>query len=259
MARSTKDTLPALLEEGTSLYLPSISVDCVIFGFHDSTLKVLLLKGTHTNKWALPGGFVRQEEDVEKAAVRVLQERTQLKGIFLQQFHLFGEAKRTRQKHARKLLEGIGVKNVDDHWMMQRFVTLGYYALVEYEKVAPVPDALSSDCTWHPITDLPSLIIDHAAIIDRGLETLRRELNYQPIGYNLLPEAFPLKDLQVIYETILGRSLDRANFQRKILSYGILDKREKLYNGGSHKAPYLYSFNRERYFEALKNGLAKEW
>jgi hypothetical protein len=130
---------------------------------------------------------------------------------------------------------------------------------VEYNKVKPVPDVLSSECTWHSISDLPELIIDHKQIIEKGLQALRQQLNYQPVGYNLLPEEFTIKELQLIYETILGKKLDRANFQRKILSYGILDKKEKHYSGGAHKAPYLYSFNKESYFKALKNGLAREW
>jgi 8-oxo-dGTP diphosphatase len=84
-------------------------------------------------------------------------------------------------------------------------------------------------------------------------------LNYEPIGYNLLSDAFTMKDIQSIYETILGKKLDRRNFQRKILSYGILDKKEKHFSGGAHKAPYLYSFNKTKYFEALENGLEKGW
>jgi ADP-ribose pyrophosphatase YjhB (NUDIX family) len=245
--------------DGANLYLPAVSVDCVIFGFHAGELKVLLLKSKYSGEWALPGGFIYKDEDVEAAAVRVLLERTQLKGIFLQQFYFFGDANRTRQKHAKKLLQQLKVSDINAHWLMQRFVTVGYYALVEFDKVKPVPDEFSSECTWHSITVLPDLIIDHQQIIEKGLETLRHQLNFQPIGYNLLPKEFPLKDLQLIYETILNRKLDRANFQRKILSYDILDKKEKQYSGGAHKAPYLYAFNRKKYFNALKNGLSKEW
>lgn len=251
--------LDDIIHRGQELFLPSVSVDCVIFGFHAGELKVLLLKGKHNKKWALPGGFVYKDEDVEKAAKRVLQERTQLAGIFLQQFHLFGNVKRTEQKHATALLKEQGVQNVDEHWLLQRFVTVGYYALVEYEKVKPVPDRNSSECTWHNIFRLRNLIIDHKRIVEKGLESLRLHLNYQPIGYNLLPAEFTIKDLHQVYETILGRRLDRSNFQRKILSFEILDKKKKQYSGGSHKAPYLYAFNREKYFRALKEGLNKDW
>lgn len=248
-----------ILRKGAGEFLPSVSVDCVIFGFHAGNLKVLLLKWKHSSKWALPGGFIYKDENVEQAASRVLEERTQLKDIFLQQFHLFGDVARTEQKHASSLLEDAGIEDVEGHWMMQRFVTVGYYALVEYEKVKPVPDALSSECTWHNVTDLRNLIIDHKQIIKKGLQTLRLHLNFQPIGYNLLPKEFTLKDLQLIYETILGKKLDRSNFQRKILSYGILDRKEKHFTGNSHRAPYLYSFNKSAYFKALKEGLNKDW
>ncbi len=241
------------------LFLPSISVDCVIFGFHSNQLRVLLLKPEHNKKWALPGGFVFKDEDVEDAATRVLQHRTQLKDIFLKQFHLFGNAKRTRQKHAKKLLKDSGIPDVENHWILQRFVTVGYYALVEYAKVHPKHDEISTECSWNDLKNLPDLIIDHNKIIEKALETLRQHLNYEPIGYNLLPEEFTMKDLQSIYETILGKKLDRRNFQRKILSYGILDKKEKHFSGGAHKAPFLYSFNKIKYFKALENGLEKEW
>lgn len=91
------------------------------------------------------------------------------------------------------------------------------------------------------------------------MQAIRLQLNYQPIGYNLLPKEFTLKNLQTIYETILGRQLDRSNFNRKMLSYGILEKKEKHYSGASHKAPFLYSFNEETYFKALQNGLNKDF
>jgi 8-oxo-dGTP diphosphatase len=248
-----------LLYKDAAAFLPAVSVDCVIFGFHSGDLKVLLLKGAHNNKWALPGGFVYRDEDVEQAAKRVLEERTQLTGIFLQQFHLFGDVSRTEQKHATKLLQEAGIEDLENHWMMQRFVSAGYYALVEYEKVKPAPDVYSSECAWNSVTDLRNLIIDHKQIIKKGLQTLRLHLNFQPIGYNLLPKEFTLKDLQLIYETILGKKLDRSNFQRKILSYGILDRKEKHFTGHSHRAPYLYSFNKAAYLKALKDGLNKDW
>ncbi len=241
------------------LFLPSISVDCVIFGFHANQLKVLLLKPEHNKKWALPGGFVYKDENVDDAATRILQHRTQLKDIFLKQFHLFGSTRRTRQKHAKKLLEDSGIRDVENHWILQRFVSIGYYALVEYAKVNPKHDEISTECCWNDLDKLPELIIDHKEIIEKALRTLQLDLNYEPIGYNLLPTEFTMKDLQSIYETILEKKLDRSNFQRKILSYGILTKKEKQYSGGAHKAPFLYSFNKVKYYKALENGLEKDW
>jgi ADP-ribose pyrophosphatase YjhB (NUDIX family) len=252
-------SIKEFLLEGEELFLPSLSVDCVIFGFHEEQLKVLLLHPRHNKRWALPGGFIYKQEDVDRAAKRVLQERTGLSDIFLQQFHLFGEAGRTRQKHARKMLQEAGISDIEDHWIMRRFVTLGFYALVEYSKVTPKPDRTSTECTWWDVSELPELIIDHQEIIQKALEALRIQLNYQPIGYNLLAKDFTIKELQLVYETILGRRLDRRNFQRKILSYGILDRKEKQYTGAAHKAPFLYSFNKEKYFQALEKGFEKEW
>ena len=242
------------------LFLPSVSVDCVIFGFHAGELKVLLLKGKHNNKWALPGGFIYKDEDVEAAAVRILKERTQLTDIFLQQFQLFGNVKRNNQEdHMRKFLQEKEMNNIEEHWLMQRFVTAGYYALVEFHKVQPLPDDHSIECTWHNVSKLQNLIIDHKQIIERGLQSLRQQLNSQPVGYNLLPGEFTLKELQLIYETILDKKLDRSNFQRKILGYGILDRKEKHYSGGSHRAPFLYSFKKKEYFKALQEGLERIW
>jgi len=254
-----KYSLVEQLNPDYDLFLPSLSVDCVIFGFHANQLKVLLLKPIHNKEWALPGGFVYKNEDVEDAATRILKHRTKLKEVFLKQFYLFGSAKRTKQKHAKKLLKDSGIADVENHWILQRFVSAGYYALVEYFNVHPGHDEISTECRWTDLEQLPDLIIDHREIIEKALEALQLHLNYEPIGYNLLPSEFTMKDLQSIYETILGKKLDRANFQRKILNYGILTKKEKHYSGGSHKAPFLYSFNKPAYFKALKNGLEKFW
>ena len=123
----------------------------------------------------------------------------------------------------------------------------------------PVPDYLSLSCAWWDIDKVPALIFDHKQIIRAALEAMRHHLNYQPIGYNLLPESFTMKSLQSIYETILGRKLERSNFNRKMLSLGILEKKEKLYTGGAHKAPYLYSFNKKEYDRLLKEGFGGEF
>jgi 8-oxo-dGTP diphosphatase len=252
-------SLKEILERGDGLLLPSLSVDCVIFGYYNNQLKVLLVKQSHSDQRALPGGFVYRDEDVNAAASRVLESRTGLKNIFLKQFHLFGDASRTREQHARELLMKSGIKNVEDHWLLRRFATLGFYALVEFEKVGFNDEEISKESEWTDLDKLPKLIIDHKQILDKALETIRYQLNYQPIGYNLVAEEFTIKDLQSIYETILCKKLDRRNFQRKILSYGILERKEKKFTGKAHKAPYLYSFNKEKYFEALQDGLYKIW
>jgi 8-oxo-dGTP diphosphatase len=248
-----------LLINGQKYFLPSVSVDNVIFGFHENELRVLLLEGKNGNSWSLPGGYVFKEEEIEDAAVRILKSRTQLEDVFLQQFHLFGSTGRTKKELLKEVFIDLDPDLSATSWLMQRFVSIGYYALVEYEKVMPQPDEFSSQCVWHKLNNLPELIFDHGQIVEKALQTMRLQLNYKPIGYNLLPNEFTLKSLQVLYETILGRTLDRGNFNRKILGYGVLEKKEKLFAGGAHKAPYLYSFHKEKYFEALENGLKRDF
>ncbi|HLO79417.1 MAG TPA: NUDIX domain-containing protein [Chitinophagaceae bacterium] len=252
-------SLADFILEGDRHFLPALSLDNVIFGFHDNQLKVLLLQLKTINKWILPGGFIFKTEEIEDAALRILQERTGLKEIYLQQFHVFGSKKRNKQKFFKDLYKEMGVELTDNSWILQRFLTLGFYALVEFEKVRPHADDMSAQISWWEVSKLPDLMFDHKEIIETALKDMRLKINNQPIGYNLLPKEFTLKNLQSIYETILDRKLDRANFNRKILSYGILDKKEKQYTGGAHKAPYLYSFNKQAYFKALQEGLEKNF
>ena len=239
-------------------FLNHISLDCVVFGFHDNQLKVLLIRIRNTTNWALPGGFVRKAESLETAANRVLIERTGLGNIFLKQFNVFGDPLRSKENPIVKELIISGV-NTGMDWFNQRFISVGYYALVDFSKAVPTPDNFSDLCTWKNLKGLGSLILDHNHILNSALETLRLQLNYQPLGYNLLPEKFTMPELQNLYETILGKELDRRNFQRKILSFNILNRLEERKTGGAHKAPFLYEFNMENYQSALKNGLSGGW
>jgi 8-oxo-dGTP diphosphatase len=253
------ESISALLNAGEYNFLPSLSVDCVIFGFHENQLKVLLLKHRHLNMWALPGGFIGKDEPTDAAAYRVLKERTGLNEVFLQQFHVFGEPERSQKEFHLQDLKKDGIKVNEDLWILQRFVTIGYYALVEFSKVSPAPDTLSEKCIWWDIHKVPSLILDHRKILDKALATLRMQLNYQPIGYNLLPEKFTMPELQKLYETILDKKLDRRNFQRKILGFRILQRLTETKKGVPHKSPYLYSFNLKQYNHALNEGLNVGW
>ena len=239
-------------------FLNHISLDCVVFGFHDSQLKVLLIRRKFTKEWALPGGFVREVESLEVAASRVLRERTGLDDIFLKQFNVFSEPERARRNPTVQDLVKSGA-HPDVEWFEQRFISVGFYALVDFSKADITPDELSDLCRWENLTEINSLILDHRQILQKALETLRLQLNYQPLGYNLLPEKFTMPELQTLYETILGKELDRRNFQRKMLSYRILNKLEERKTGGAHKAPYLYEFNLENYEKALQNGLFGGW
>ncbi|AKD58279.1 hypothetical protein SD10_02065 [Spirosoma radiotolerans] len=247
------------MQNGSGHFLPAVSIDNVIFGFHQNELTVLLLQAKSNQRWMLPGGFIGKEEDLDAAAARILTARTSLTNVFLQQFHVFGSAKRNRKEHLGEVLRTLGIELTAESWFMQRFITIGYYALVNYEQVIPQPDETSLTCCWQDVRKLPLMLFDHEHIIAKALQVLRLQLNYQPIGYTLLPKEFPLKSLQTIYETILGRKLDRSNFNRKLLSYGILEKKEKHYTGAAHKAPFLYSFREDMYFKALENGLEKDF
>lgn len=231
-------------------YLPHISIDCVVFGFHEAALKVLLTKMKDSEEWALPGGYMGKNEEMNIAAARILYERTGAHDIYLQQFRVFAEMNRS---------EAFFEDYPDTLWHKQRFVTIGFYALVDYTKVVPVTDEISDTCEWKNINELPAMIMDHRSITDMALTTLRRQLNYKPIGYSLLPEEFTMPELQKLYEIILGKKLNRGNFYRKMTAYDILDKLDEPRKGGAHKAPNLYKFNQEKYMAALKNGLKEGW
>lgn len=240
-------------------YQPGLSTDCVIFGFHDNQLKVLLIKTKYSEDWALPGGFVRVDESIDEGAVNVLQRRTGLKGIFLRQFATFGKVNRNPIAFSQKVVNFFGIPKEEALWYQRRFVTIGYYALVDFLQAVPQPEGNSEVVEWIDINCIPSLILDHKEIFDKALETLRMELNLVPVGYNLLPEKFTIPQLQKLYETILGRKLDRRNFLRKITSIGILNKLDEKKSNVAHKAPNLYSFDKERYETVLNNGLHQGW
>lgn len=241
------------------LYVSGISIDCVVFGFHENQLKVLLLKTKGMDQWTLPGGFIFKQEDTDDAAHRMLQERTQLSNIFLKQFSFFGKASRNTVDFSLALFHNNLIDRKAHKWMSQRFSTVGYFALVEYSKVNAGPDEFADQCQWFSPHELPHLVLDHQQIIQKALSTLRLELKYHPVGINLLPKKFTMPELQALYETILDQKLDRRNFQRKMLSYGILKKLDERRKGGAHKAPYLYVFDEVGYQEALEKGLKAVW
>jgi len=247
---SLKSLLEIHSEKMWKDYVPHISIDCAVFGFHESSLKVLLVKLKDQELWGLPGGYMGKDEGIKAAATRILKERTGAEHIYLQQFRVFAGLNRS---------EGFFEGYADELWHKQRFISVGFYALVNYADVKPVADEFSSDCEWVDIEQLPTLMMDHRRIFDKALLTLRRQLNYKPIGYNLLPEEFTMPELQKLYEIILGKKLNRGNFYRKMMGYDILDKQEEARRGGAHKAPNLYKFNLDKYSAALENGFKEGW
>lgn len=223
-------------------YLTNIAYDSVIFGFSGEQLKILIMEYHNTGWFALPGGFVKRDENLNDAVRRGLRERTGLDNIFLEQFYTFGDVARYRPEVMKTILEANGYEAAPDHWMLDRFISVAYYALINYDKVVPKPDALSDSIKWYPVNDLPELMLDHDMIVQKAMETLQNNLERKLVGMNLLPSRFTMKELQRVYEAILGKSLRRTTFQRRMLSLGILERHEKRYSGAAHKAPYLYSF-----------------
>ncbi|WP_254448429.1 NUDIX hydrolase [Spirosoma rhododendri] len=218
-------------------YIRALSIDGVIFGFHENELKVLLLRWKGTDEWSLPGGFIRMQESVDVAAQRVVQERTGLTQLYLRQFHVFGDVNRYDQVDVWRRA-GL---SFDERDMWPRAISIGYYALVEYSKVEPTPDHLTEACAWWSLDTLPNLLFDHNQIIEVALQSLRKELNEQPIGH-LLPEAFSIPELQRLHETILGHALDARNFYKKTIASGDLERLPERRRGTPHKAPFLYRF-----------------
>ncbi|SDL91246.1 NUDIX hydrolase [Chryseobacterium taihuense] len=234
--------------EAKEVYLPHLSADPVIFGFDQNELKVLLIKMNYRKKWFLPGGFIDKNLDLDDAIKKILEERAGLTDIFVEEFGVFGKINRS-ESYFEDFDETLFQK--------QRFITIGYYALYNPEKIHPIPDEFTETCEWFYLSQLNEIDLgmDHREIIEKALLTLREKISIKPIGYNLLPEKFTLTELQKLYEAILGKELNRGNFYRKIKNLGILNKLDEQRRGGAHKAPDLYSFDEEKYTAALKNGL----
>ncbi|MDX2072523.1 MAG: NUDIX domain-containing protein [Haliscomenobacter sp.] len=231
--------------------LSELSIDCVVFGFHDEQLKVLLLRAKGSDSWMLPGGWILKTEHLEDAAYRILKERTGLDSIFLQQFYTFGANNRYNGK---EIMARLGLPQ-EHNFFPERAVSVGYYALVEYSLVEPQMDFMTEECHWWDVQDVPELLFDHNEIVSKALKALRKQFDHEALGFNLLPEKFTLIELQRLYETILGLEkdkLDRRNFQKKMLSYSFLERLEERKTGGAHKAPYLYRFNPEKYADYLR-------
>lgn len=235
--------------EAKEIFLPHLSADPVIFGFDQKELKVLLIKMNYRKLWLLPGGYVGKNEDLDEAVVRILKDRAGITtDVYLDEFGVFGKRNRSE----------LYFEDFDDTlFHKQRFISIGYYALYNPSRFNLVPDELSESCEWIYMSQLSEieLAMDHREIIEKALLTLREKISIKPIGYNLLPEKFTLSELQKLYEAILGKELNRGNFYRKIKNLGILNKLEEQRRGGAHKSPDLYSFDEEKYAQALKNGL----
>ncbi len=217
---------------------PAVTVDCVVFGLDllNKNLKILLIKRKNEpfkGKWALPGGFVLMDENLEEAAQRELTEETGLGNIYLEQLHTFGSVLRDPR---------------------DRVVTVAYVALVKMNDLILHAETDASDAAWFAIDDYPTLAFDHEAILDMAVARLREKVRSQPIGFELLPENFTLFQLQILYEIILETELDKRNFRKKILAMGFLNELDEIEKDVAHRAARLYSFDKDRYEKLRKGG-----
>ena len=215
---------------------PAVTVDCVVFGFDEGDLKVLLIRrdvDPFRGKWALPGGFVGSDESLDDAALRELQEETGIERLYLEQLYTFGKPDRDPRG---------------------RVVSVAYYALVKLTDYRIAPSTDASEVAWFSITDVPSLAFDHDDILDVGIKRLRGKVRYQPIGFELLPRKFTLSQLQHLYEAILEEALDKRNFRKKILGTELLVELDEIEQDVAHRAARLYRFDDRKYRQLAKRG-----
>lgn len=228
---------------------PGFSVDCVILSFHKGKLRVLLYKFSLEDYWALPGGFMLIHESADQAAYRILESRTGLKNKFLKQFQLFSNPKRTVMKQNEDFVNKNAPTPKEGEWLLQRFISMGYYALVKFDEVDLFHDE-GVTYKWYDIHQLPRMYSDHENIVTTALKTIRTMLPVIPVGNELLPEKFTMSELRKIYEIILGKSLDRRNFQRKVLSEGNIIQLDEKIGDKVYNPPILYSFSLSENSEA---------
>lgn len=213
-----------------------LTVDCVVFGFDDGDLKILLIRrkiAPFAGRWALPGGFVLEDESVDDAARRELAEETGIERLYLEQLYTFGEPARDPRG---------------------RVVSVAYYALVNLSEHQLHASTDAADAAWFSVSDVPSLAFDHGDILETALARLRGKVRYQPIGFELLPRKFTLSQLQHLYEVILETPLDKRNFRKKILGTELLVELDEIERDVAHRAARLYRFDDRRYRQLAKQG-----
>ena len=215
---------------------PALTVDCVVFGLDAESLKVLLIQRKlepFAGRWALPGGFVEIDESLEEAARRELEEETGLEQVYLEQLYTFGAVDRDPR---------------------ERVVSVAYYALVTLSGHRIQADSDASAAAWFATHDIPQLAFDHLHVFSTAEQRLRSKVRYQPIGFELLPRKFTLRELQHLYETVLDRKLDKRNFRKKLLSMDLLEELDEIETDVAHRAARLYCFDKNKYQRLVKQG-----
>jgi 8-oxo-dGTP diphosphatase len=220
----------------------SVAVDCVIFGLdlQERALKVMLIERDippFAGSWAIPGGFVRALESLEQAAARELEEETGIKNVYLEQLYTFGDPGRDERG---------------------RVISVAYYALVSPERHSVAASTDARNAAWFNIKHVPRLAFDHHKILGVALDRLRGKLTYAPIGFELLPRKFTMRQLQMLYETVLGHELDNRNFRKKIFGMDVLNELDEIQQGVAHRAARLYKFDERKYKQLIKRGLTFE-
>lgn len=218
---------------------PSVTTDCVIFGFSEGKLNVLLIERglePYKGKWAFPGGFIKMDESAEEGARRELREETGLETAYMKQFHTFSAPERDPR---------------------ERVITIAYYALVKISEVKGGDDA--AQARWFPIEEVPTLAFDHDHILRVAMSELRKQIHFEPIGFELLPEKFTLTQLKNLYEEILSVQFDRRNFYHKMMKLGILTQLDETIPLPNKKEAQLLRFNAEHYMEMKRKGFRLEF
>jgi 8-oxo-dGTP diphosphatase len=215
----------------------AIAVDVVLFTIQDGTLKALLVRRRqppYRGAWALPGGLVGSDESVDAAALRELQEETNIGNIYLEQLYTFGEPDRDPRG---------------------RIITVSYYALVNWQQFQLKARQRVTEADWFPVRRLPPLAFDHRRIVDLALERLRNKINYTTVAFQLLSRQFTLTELQSAYEIILGQRLDKRNFRRKMLQLGILKGTREFKAHGRQRPARLYTFTEPKVVKLQEKGI----
>ena len=218
----------------------ALTVDCVVFGFDEGELLVLLIQRAlepFKGSWALPGGFVRVDETLDAAARRELAEEAGLEHVFLEQLYTFGAVARDPR---------------------ERVVSVAYYALVKMADHITRAATDAADARWFPVARAPTLAFDHAEILAAALARLQGKVRYQPIGFALLPPKFTLSQLQHLYEAVLETGLDKRNFRKKVLGFGLLVPLRETQMAGRHRPAQLFRFDAEKYQKLARKGLLFE-
>lgn len=217
-----------------------LSVDAVVFGYEEGHISVLLIKRKYApfkGEWAIPGGFVKNEESLEDAVERELFEETGVKISYLEQLYTFGSPDRDPRT---------------------RVVSIAYFGLVRPNTFKIYASTDAEEVKWFKINELPKLSFDHKEILKVAIERLQGKITYEPIGFELLDKKFPFSDLEKLYTTLLGREIDRRNFRKKIVSLNVLDELSEKVSKGSGRPAKLFQFNQKRYFQLKKEGIIFE-